>query len=144
MLWTRSIILGQTKSPLISGRIGQHDRTVPSNRGRGTVWSKHQLSPSERKIMIPMRHASAAVALAITAAITPLGRSDAATDKVIEMPNGLKYTDTETGDGATAAAGKKVSVHYTGWLSNNGAKGRNSTARSIAASPFNSPSGRIK
>ena len=66
--------------------------------------------------------ACAAVALAIVAAVTPLERSHAATNQVIEMPNGLKYTDTKTGDGAAAAAGNKVSVHYTGWLFNNGTK----------------------
>ncbi len=32
--------------------------------------------------------------------------------------SGLKYQDTVTGEGAEAAAGQKVSVHYTGWLEN--------------------------
>ena len=31
---------------------------------------------------------------------------------------GLKYEDTIVGNGDTAAAGQKVSVHYTGWLTN--------------------------
>jgi peptidylprolyl isomerase len=74
--------------------------------------------------MIPIRLAGAAVALAIIAAFTPAGRSDAADNKVIEMPDGLKYTDSKIGDGATARSGNKVSVHYTGWLSDNGAKGK--------------------
>jgi len=39
------------------------------------------------------------------------------------MPNGLKYTDTKIGAGAEATAGKKVSLHYTGWLYSNGTKG---------------------
>ena len=30
--------------------------------------------------------------------------------------SGLKYEDLVEGDGAVAAAGQKVSVHYTGWL----------------------------
>src|SRR4030065_289119 len=30
--------------------------------------------------------------------------------------SGLKYEDTIVGNGATAAAGQNVSVHYTGWL----------------------------
>ena len=30
--------------------------------------------------------------------------------------SGLKYEDVQVGDGATAAAGQTVSVHYTGWL----------------------------
>ena len=33
-------------------------------------------------------------------------------------PSGLKYTDIETGAGATAQAGQKASVRYTGWLKN--------------------------
>jgi FKBP-type peptidyl-prolyl cis-trans isomerase FkpA len=53
----------------------------------------------------------------------PLAGSGDAAKLVIEMPDGLKYTDTKPGDGATAAAGNKVSVHYTGWLSKDGAKG---------------------
>src|SRR5215210_8509316 len=33
-------------------------------------------------------------------------------------PSGLKYTDIETGTGATAQSGQKATVHYTGWLKN--------------------------
>jgi FKBP-type peptidyl-prolyl cis-trans isomerase len=82
------------------------------------------------------RFACAVLALAVTAATTPLGRSDAATNEVIEMPNGLKYTDNKTGDGATAMAGSKVSVHYTGWLSNNGAKGTKFDSSVDRGKPF--------
>jgi FKBP-type peptidyl-prolyl cis-trans isomerase FkpA len=35
---------------------------------------------------------------------------------MITTPSGLQYIDTVEGDGATAAAGQYVSVHYTGWL----------------------------
>jgi hypothetical protein len=38
--------------------------------------------------MIIIRFACAALALAIVAAVTPFGRSEAATNQVIEMPNG--------------------------------------------------------
>ena len=31
-------------------------------------------------------------------------------------PSGLQYWDIKVGTGATAAAGKTVKVHYTGWL----------------------------
>ena len=30
--------------------------------------------------------------------------------------SGLKYADLATGDGEVASAGQRVSVHYTGWL----------------------------
>ena len=59
----------------------------------------------------------------MTAAGTPFGPAIAAQGKVIEMPDGLKYTDNKVGDGATAKPGQTVSVHYTGWLYKDGAKG---------------------
>ena len=86
--------------------------------------------------MILIRFACAVLALAIAAAVPLLGRVDAATNQVIEMPNGLKYTDTTTGNGATATPGSKVSVHYTGWLYNNGAKGAKFDSSVDRSQPF--------
>jgi peptidylprolyl isomerase len=83
-----------------------------------------------------IRFACAVLALAIAAAVPLLGRVDAAANQVIEMPNGLKYTDTKTGDGATATSGNKVSVHYTGWLYNNGAKGTKFDSSVDRGQPF--------
>jgi FKBP-type peptidyl-prolyl cis-trans isomerase len=86
--------------------------------------------------MILIRFACAVLALAIAAAVPQLGRVDAATNQVIEMPNGLKYTDTKTGDGATATPGAKVSVHYTGWLYNNNTKGAKFDSSVDRGKPF--------
>jgi FKBP-type peptidyl-prolyl cis-trans isomerase len=86
--------------------------------------------------MILIRFACAVLALAIATAAPLLGRADAATNQVIEMPNGLKYTDTKTGDGAAATPGNKVSVHYTGWLYNNGAKGAKFDSSVDRGQPF--------
>ena len=86
--------------------------------------------------MILIRFACAVLALAIAAAVPLRGRVDAAANQVIEMPNGLKYTDTKTGDGATATSGNKVSVHYTGWLYNNGAKGAKFDSSVDRGQPF--------
>lgn len=35
---------------------------------------------------------------------------------MIETDSGLKYEELTVGEGATAAAGQQVTVHYTGWL----------------------------
>jgi FKBP-type peptidyl-prolyl cis-trans isomerase len=86
--------------------------------------------------MIPIRLAGAALALAVLTVSTPVGRSDAADNQVTEMPDGLKYTDTKTGDGATARAGNKVSVNYTGWLYNNGTKGAKFDSSLDRGQPF--------
>jgi peptidylprolyl isomerase len=34
----------------------------------------------------------------------------------VTTPSGLKYTDIKVGDGASPTSGKKVTVHYTGTL----------------------------
>src|SRR5215472_8183796 len=86
--------------------------------------------------MIPIRLAGAALALAILAVSAPAGRSDAADNQVTEMPDGLKYTDTKNGDGASARAGNKVAVHYTGWLYNNDAKGKKFDSSVDRGEPF--------
>jgi FKBP-type peptidyl-prolyl cis-trans isomerase len=86
--------------------------------------------------MILMRFVGAALALALLVVVIPFARSNAATNQVIEMPNGLKYTDDKTGDGAAATAGKKVSVHYTGWLYNNGVKGAKFDSSVDRGQPF--------
>jgi FKBP-type peptidyl-prolyl cis-trans isomerase FkpA len=42
---------------------------------------------------------------------------------MITTDSGLQYDDTHVGDGDTATAGQYVTVHYTGWLWENGEKG---------------------
>ena len=37
--------------------------------------------------------------------------------------SGLQYEDTSVGTGAEATKGQQVSVHYTGWLYNDGVQG---------------------
>ena len=86
--------------------------------------------------MIPIRLAGAAVALAIIVAGAPLTHAIAAQNQVIEMPDGLKYTDSKLGTGAVATPGSKVSVHYTGWLYQNGAKGAKFDSSRDRGQPF--------
>ncbi|MGA7180037.1 MAG: FKBP-type peptidyl-prolyl cis-trans isomerase [Thiobacillaceae bacterium] len=40
-------------------------------------------------------------------------------DKQVTTTSGLKYEDMVVGNGAVATAGQTVSVHYTGWLTDN-------------------------
>jgi FKBP-type peptidyl-prolyl cis-trans isomerase len=89
-----------------------------------------------RKIVLGLRLAGATVALAITAAGAPLGHAAAAESKVTQMPDGLKYTDNKVGDGAIATPGTKVSVHYTGWLDKDGAKGAKFDSSLDRGQPF--------
>jgi FKBP-type peptidyl-prolyl cis-trans isomerase len=66
----------------------------------------------------------------------PLAGFCATANQEVEMPDGLKYTDVKLGTGATAGAGAKVSVHYTGWLSKDGAKGAKFDSSVDRGQPF--------
>lgn len=55
---------------------------------------------------------------------------------MITTPSGLQYEDTVAGTGAEAQAGRKVSVHYTGWLYNDGVKGAKFDSSKDRNDPF--------
>ena len=55
---------------------------------------------------------------------------------MITTDSGLQYEDTTVGAGATAQAGQQVSVHYTGWLYNNGTKGAKFDSSKDRNDPF--------
>jgi FKBP-type peptidyl-prolyl cis-trans isomerase FkpA len=55
---------------------------------------------------------------------------------MITTASGLQYEDTTPGTGAEARAGQRVSVHYTGWLYSNGAKGAKFDSSKDRNDPF--------
>jgi peptidylprolyl isomerase len=61
---------------------------------------------------------------------------------MITTGSGLQYDDTQPGTGAAAAAGKTCVMHYTGWLWENGAKGKKFDSSLDRGKPFSFPLGR--
>lgn len=55
---------------------------------------------------------------------------------MITTPSGLQYEDTVTGQGETAARGQNVTVHYTGWLYENGVQGAKFDSSKDRRDPF--------
>jgi FKBP-type peptidyl-prolyl cis-trans isomerase len=88
--------------------------------------------------LIQLSGAAAALVLVSLIAPSPMafGAADGVPGKMSELPSGLKYTDTTVGTGAEATKGQKVSVHYTGWLYNNGAKGAKFDSSLDRGQPF--------
>ena len=56
-------------------------------------------------------------------------------------PSGLQFEDTVVGSGAEATAGKHVTVHYTGWLYENGQAGLKFDSSKDRNDPFVFPLG---
>jgi len=56
-------------------------------------------------------------------------------------PSGLIIEDVVVGEGAAAAAGQNVTVHYTGWLTDGVMKGRKFDSSKDRSDPFAFPLG---
>jgi len=55
---------------------------------------------------------------------------------MITTATGLQYKDTVEGEGAEAKKGQSVTVHYTGWLFNDGEKGAKFDSSLDRGDPF--------
>ncbi len=60
---------------------------------------------------------------------------------MITTETGLQYLDVVEGSGETATAGQYVSVHYTGWLYDNGTQGAKFDSSRDRNDPFEFPLG---
>jgi len=59
----------------------------------------------------------------------------------VTTPSGLIIEDVVVGQGATAAAGQNVKVHYTGWLTDGVIRGRKFDSSKDRNDPFEFPLG---
>lgn len=64
-----------------------------------------------------------------------------AAPEVVTTASGLRYQELVVGEGAQAVAGQRVSVHYTGWLDQDGQKGRQFDSSRDRGQPFPFPLG---
>jgi len=64
--------------------------------------------------------------------------------KMTKTPSGLQYEDTKVGTGASPQKGQTCVMHYTGWLWENGAKGKKFDSSLDAGRPFPFPIGQGK
>lgn len=57
-------------------------------------------------------------------------------DDFITLSSGLRYRDEVVGDGASPEPGRIVTVHYTGWLDEDGETGRKFDSSLDRGTPF--------
>jgi FKBP-type peptidyl-prolyl cis-trans isomerase FkpA len=89
----------------------------------------------------------AMTALALVAALTgictaPTTAMAQEVGKTVTTASGLQVVDTKIGTGATPRPGQTCVMHYTGWLYQNGAKGKKFDSSLDSGRPFEFPIGR--
>jgi peptidylprolyl isomerase len=93
----------------------------------------------------PSAIALVALALATTlagvVAIAPTAAMAQAAGKTVTTPTGLQIADSKVGTGATPKPGQTCVMHYTGWLYENGAKGKKFDSSVDRGQPFEFPIG---
>src|ERR1700719_3844252 len=80
-----------------------------------------------------------AALLALAALATPFTTAKA--QPVMTTPSGLKIIDTQPGTGASPKTGQTCVMHYTGWLYEDGAKGKKFDSSVDRGQPFEFPIG---
>jgi len=84
----------------------------------------------------------AIAAFALIAAIGVLATAPALAQHVTMTADGLGIIDTKVGTGATPKPGQTVVVHYTGWLYQNGQRGKKFDSSVDRGQPFEFPLGK--
>ena len=80
----------------------------------------------------------AAFAAVASLALTVDARAE---EQMTKSLTGLQYKDAKVGTGAPAKVGQTAAVHYTGWLYNNGEKGKKFDSSRDRGQPFEFPLG---
>ena len=97
-----------------------------------------------------MRNLTRRDTLAVLATVTagaaialdhPNTASAQAAGKSMTTASGLQIIDTQVGTGATPRSGQTCIMHYTGWLYENGAKGKKFDSSVDRGQPFEFPIG---
>jgi peptidylprolyl isomerase len=94
-------------------------------------------------------HASPLVAFALVTALAgtlaagaPTTATAQTVGKTMTTPSGLQITDSTIGTGATPQPGQICVMHYTGWLYQNGVKGKKFDSSLDRGQPFEFPLGK--
>ena len=89
-----------------------------------------------------IRTASAAVAAAVSTSLAvQMASAQTAGKKPMTTASGLQIIDSKEGTGATPKTGQTCVMHYTGWLYENGQKGKKFDSSVDRNEPFEFPIG---
>src|SRR4030088_3835069 len=97
--------------------------------------------PRFQRARIPMLAAFAMAFVAVPAASVPTIAAAQTAGKTMTTSSGLQIIDSKVGTGATPKPGQTCVMHYTGWLYENGQKGKKFDSSVDRGEPFEFPIG---
>ena len=95
-----------------------------------------------QRAKIPMLAALATVLVVVPAASVPTIAAAQTAGKTMTTPSGLQIIDSTVGTGASPKPGQTCVMHYTGWLYEDGKKGKKFDSSVDRNEPFEFPIGR--
>ena len=95
-----------------------------------------------QRAKIPMLAALATVLVVVPAASVPTIAPAQTAGKTMTTPSGLQIIDSTVGTGASPKPGQTCVMHYTGWLYEDGKKGKKFDSSVDRNEPFEFPIGR--
>jgi peptidylprolyl isomerase len=95
---------------------------------------------SSRRAVVATICAGLAAAIAMPVAVTTRASAQSA-GKAMTTASGLQIIDSQVGTGASPKAGQTCVMHYTGWLYENGQKGKKFDSSVDRNEPFEFPIG---
>jgi peptidylprolyl isomerase len=94
-----------------------------------------------KKLVSVLLVGAAALALAALPANADEKSEKKSDSRMTKTPSGLQYEDVAVGTGASPKTGQTCVMHYTGWLWENGAKGKKFDSSRDSGKPFEFPLG---
>ena len=94
-----------------------------------------------KRARLPMLAAIAMMVVAVPLACVPTIAAAQTAGKTMTTPSGLQIIDTTVGSGASPKPGQICVMHYTGWLYEDGKKGKKFDSSVDRNEPFEFPIG---
>jgi FKBP-type peptidyl-prolyl cis-trans isomerase len=94
-----------------------------------------------KHVKIAVMAMAAIATVAVAAVAVPMSAFAQTKGKSMTTPSGLQIIDTQEGTGASPKPGQTCVMHYTGWLYENGQKGKKFDSSVDRNEPFEFPIG---
>jgi peptidylprolyl isomerase len=115
----------RTRFPMLQLRVSNPPEPIPSN-----LSDPHMPTPPTRAVL------AIATLLALAPTVPARAQTNGTAMNTTTTASGLQITDSKVGTGASPKSGQTCVMHYTGWLYQDGVKGKKFDSSKDRGAPF--------